>query len=110
MVQQHTAKSAAESFADEYVGTDANMTNANTIANDDDFRSLAVARKQLGHVGGSLPGLTDTDADIGRYAMSQTETAREAVMRAMDVRAGEVLDEAHATDDETPAGIEQVTL
>jgi len=101
---------AAQAYADEFVAEDANMTNANAIANDDDFAALASAYSKLGGVGGSIPGLVDTDGDTGEFVVAQTRTAREAVKRAMDVRAGEVLDDAYGTDDETAAGIEQVTL
>jgi len=101
---------AAQSYADAFVAEDANMTNADTIANDDDFAALASAYAKLGTVGGSIPGLVDADGDTGEYVVAQSRTARDAIRRAMDVRAGEVLDAAYVIDDETPAGIEQVTL
>ena len=61
MVSKTSAKAAAERYADEYVGTDANMINASILVRDDTFRSLAIAREQLGYVGGMLPGVYDVD-------------------------------------------------
>ena len=114
MVSKTSAKAAAERYADEYVGTDANMINASILVRDDTFRSLAIAREQLGYVGGSLPGLYDVDCDlpVNGYTVGQTVVGREAVKRAMASRASEVFTNAYqrledATDEPR---VEQVTL
>jgi hypothetical protein len=114
MVSKTSAKAAAERYADEYVGTDANMINASILVRDDTFRSLAIAREQLGYVGGMLPGVYDVDRDVPveRYTAGQTDAARDAVERAMASRASEVFTDAYqrredATDEPR---VEQVTL
>lgn len=114
MVSKTSAKAAAERYADEYVGTDANMINASLLVRDDTFRSLATAREQLGFVGGMFPGVYDVDRDVPveQYTAAQTDVAREAVERAMASRASEVFADAYTRREngDSDAGVEQVTL
>jgi len=100
MVSQTDAARAADRLADDFVGRDANMTNAELLTEDKSFRSLAIAYQQLGYVGGATAGVYDAYGDgVDRYTAAQTEAGRESIERALASRAAAVLDAAYAYRD-----------
>ena len=102
MVSQIDAARAADRLADDFVGRDANMTNAELLTEDETFRSLAIAYQQLGYVGGPTAGVYDGGAygdGVDRYTAAQTEAGRESIERALASRAAAVLDAAYAYRD-----------
>jgi len=112
MVSMTTAKSAAERYADEFVGTDANMEISALLVHDETFQSLAIANDELGAVGIRFHGACDdNDAPVSKYTAAQTDVSREAVRRAMATRASEVFTDAYALSEstETDARVEEVS-
>lgn len=106
MVSQTSAARAAERVADEFVGRDANMQNAELLTEDETFRSLAVAYQQLGFVGGATAGVYDGGAfgeGVNDYVAGQTDGARRSIERALASRAAAVFDTAYAYRQPTEA-------
>lgn len=101
MVSMTTAKSAAERYADEFVGTDANMEVSALLVHDETFQSLAIAHDELGRVGIRFLGACDdNDAPVSKYTAAQTDMSRAPVRRAMASRASEVFTDAYALSED----------
>ncbi|OYR80692.1 hypothetical protein DJ71_14530 [Halorubrum sp. E3] len=89
MVQQRAARSAARRYAGDHVDVDdPNDRRERAIANDEIYRSLAVALEQL--------DLMDIYGDLPRHESTFADGAKTQLQLALEERAGTVLGEFDA--------------